>query len=57
MFEAIVRNEIKLIEQMIKADANPNSIYELSKGNFVSSFNLLVLKTAELAKKKGSENH
>lgn len=43
-------------QKMLEAGANPNSIFELEKGKFISCFNLFIQKTAKVGQKKGHNN-
>jgi hypothetical protein len=41
----------------VQAKANPNAIFQLDKGVFISSFNLFITKAAALGVAKGPSNN
>lgn len=41
---------------MLAANANPNAIFQLEKGVFISSFNLFITKTSAMGQSKGHNN-
>lgn len=41
---------------MLQANANPNSLFQLEKGVYISSFNLFITKTSAIGLSKGHNN-
>ncbi len=56
LFFAIARSDFDTALSLLTANANPNAIFQLEKGIFVSSFNLFISKTASLGHSKGHNN-
>jgi hypothetical protein len=57
LFFAIARNDFETAHSLLEGTcANPNAIFQLEKGVFVSSFNLFISKTASLGQAKGHNN-
>lgn len=56
LFFSLVKDDFETARKMLQAGANPNAIFEIQKGKFISSFNLFITKTATVNQKKGSSN-
>lgn len=56
LFFSLVKDDYETAKKMLDAGANPNAIFELEKGKFISCFNLFITKTATINQKKGSSN-
>jgi hypothetical protein len=56
LFFAIARSDFDTAFTLLNANANPNAIFQVEKGVFVSSFNLFISKTASLGQSKGHSN-
>lgn len=57
LFFSIAKQDFETAKKMLDAGANPNCIFELEKGKFISSFNLFIQKTASVGQKKGHNNN
>lgn len=56
LFYSLVKDDFATAKKMLDAGANPNAIFELEKGKFISCFNLFITKTATVNQKKGTSN-
>lgn len=56
LFFSLVKEDFQTAKKVLDAGANPNAIFELEKGKFISSFNLFIKKTATVNQKKGTSN-
>jgi hypothetical protein len=56
LFFAISREDFETAYKLVEANANPNSIFQLDKGVFLSSFSLFINKTAAIGSSKGPNN-
>lgn len=56
LFAAIARDDFEKAQKAAEIGANPNAIFLLEKNVNISSFNLLVIKTAQIGKSKGPGN-
>ena len=57
LFFAIARNDFDTAFSLLQNTvANPNAIFQLEKGVFISSFNLFITKTSALGQSKGHNN-
>lgn len=56
LFTVIARDDFENAQKIAEMGANPNAIFLLEKNVNISSFNLLVIKTAQIGKSKGPNN-
>ena len=56
LFCAIMKGDCAEAVKVYQVGANPNAIFEVEKGKYMSIFNALVQKTAKMGKSKGPNN-
>lgn len=56
LFFSIAKQDYENAKKLLESGANPNAIFEIEKGKFMSTFNLLIKQTATIGYKKGPDN-
>lgn len=56
LFFSIAKQDYENAKKLLESGANPNAIFEIEKGKFISTFNLFIKQTATIGHKKGPDN-